>query len=153
MLYIHIKEPENGILLVDRWFNRNKKKDWFNQDFVREVILGIDQTAAVKDEYLESPVFGGMSPDRLSSGCKAVIALYVQDKRPVLVSCCGDNCIPYILKVSDMRDAHIYLRHCMKFPMKFEAVFADSGVAVSTRREYVEEYYRIKKKVDNNEWG
>ena len=41
------------------YFNYHKDRSWFNRDDVRQVIKEIDDTIAVKDEYLESPVFGG----------------------------------------------------------------------------------------------
>ena len=53
-----IKDPNS-------YFNLHKKKDWFNRQDIKEVIKEIDNTIAVKDEYLESPIFGGMAPERL----------------------------------------------------------------------------------------
>ena len=75
MLYIYAGNgfKEDCIKNVNGYFNLNKKKEWFNREDVKRIIKGIDNTIAVKDEYLESPIFGGMSPERLSCGCKAVI--------------------------------------------------------------------------------
>ena len=47
------------------YFNRVKKKEWFNRSDIKQIIKEIDNTIAVKDEYLESPVYGGMSPEIL----------------------------------------------------------------------------------------
>ena len=143
MLYIHTTAPENCIMKVDYWFNRHKENSWFNTGLIKEIIKGIDKTEAVKDQYLESPIFGGMSPDRLSTGCKAVITMLVQN-RPVYASCCGDDCASWILQVAEKKDAHIYLRHCLGFPDIFEAVFVETGVSISSYKEYVHEYYRIR---------
>lgn len=143
MLYIHLTEPDNCITKVDYWFNRHKANSWFNKDLVKEIIRGIDKTEAIKDQYLESPVLGGMSPDRLSTGCKAVITMLVQD-RPVYASCCGDNCASWILRVADERDVHIYLAHCMQFQSDFEVIFAETGTKTSSYKEYVHEYYKIR---------
>lgn len=59
MLYIHTTAPENCIMKVDYWFNRHKENSWFNTGLIKEIIKGIDKTEAVKDQYLESPIFGG----------------------------------------------------------------------------------------------
>lgn len=56
MLYITTTCPENLIKNVNGYFDSHKKKDWFNNDLVKKVIKDIDDTIAVKDEYMESPV-------------------------------------------------------------------------------------------------
>lgn len=74
MLYIHVGQVEREcIRTIGPYFNQNKSKDWFNRDDVKKIIKNIDLSISVKDEYIESPVFGGMSPTKLSTGCKAVI--------------------------------------------------------------------------------
>jgi len=143
MLYIYLNEPDNCLMDVDYWFNRNKKAAWFNRQDVKDVILGIDNTVAVKDEYMESPVFGGMSPDRLSTGCKAVICMMVQE-RPVYATVCGDNCSKWIVMASLSKDVYIHLMHCLRFPDVFEAQFVESGVVVHSRKEFVDEYYKFR---------
>ena len=66
---------EDCIRNVTGYFNTMKQKAWFNDPFVKSIIKEVDSSDAIKDEYIESPVFGAMSPDRLSCGCKAVILL------------------------------------------------------------------------------
>ena len=144
MLHIWVSEPSNLIKDVNSFFFRTKKKEWFNRDDVKSVILRVDKTIAVKDEYLESPVFGGMSPDRLSGGCKALILMMVQD-RPVYATKCGDNCVPSILEIAQRKELYICLHHAMPFPDKFDAIMEDSGKAVSTRWDFLDEYYRLRK--------
>ena len=144
MLHIYVKEPEGLIKNIDSWFNRNKTKDWFNRQDVKDIIYKIDKTKAIKDEYLESPVFGGMSPDRLSSGCKALILMLVQD-RPVYATRCGDNCIESIVDIAKTKDLYICLHHPMKFPKDIEAYMEDTSKIVSTREEYLDEYYKARR--------
>lgn len=132
-----IKDPNS-------YFNLHKKKDWFNRQDIKEVIKEIDNTIAVKDEYLESPIFGGMAPERLSSGCKAVILLYVNPLCNVYASRCGDNCVPSIVRLAEKTDVIITLHHMMVFPEKFEAIMLDTETAVHSRREFYLEYGRIK---------
>lgn len=134
---------ENCIIGIDT-FLLNKKKDWFNRDDVKRIIKGIDNTIAVKDEYLESPVFGGMSQERLSTGCKAVILMAVMDNINIYATRCGDNCVPYILEVAKTKDVEITLHHCMVFPREgWEALILDTGKIVHSRKEFVHEYYKV----------
>ena len=132
-----IKDPNS-------YFNLHKKKEWFNRPDVKEVIKELDNTIAVKDEYLESPIFGGMSPERLSSSCKTVILMYINPLCNVYASRCGDNCAPAIVRLAEKTDVIITLHHMMVFPEKFEAVMLDTGVVVHSRREFYLEYGRIK---------
>ncbi len=68
MLHIRLgKFTDDCIPDVSEYFNYFKQKSWFSDQFVRDVIYDIDKTVVIKDEYLESPVFGGMAPERLSS--------------------------------------------------------------------------------------
>jgi hypothetical protein len=140
MLYIHFNAPDDTIFDVNYFFNSRKNKDWFNRQDVKDIIKNIDNTIAVKDEYMESPVFGGMSPDRLSGGCKAVILMLIQD-RPIYATKCGNNCVNDILKIAETKDLHICLHNCMLFPKEFNAFIVDTGKMVHSRKEYMHEYY------------
>lgn len=151
MLKIHIcrEFPKDCITKMDGYFHRNKEKDWFNRQDVKDIILGIDKTIAVKDEYMESPVYGGMSPDHLSSGCKAVIMLAVLDNINIYATRCGDNCVPYILKIAEKKDITITLHHCMDFPDKFNAYLIEPDKYISSMEEFVIEYYKYKHKIED----
>lgn len=147
MLYIHVDndKTKNVIRSVDYYFNSHKKKEWFNDPFVKRIIKEIDNTIAVKDEYMESPVFGGMSPDRLSTGCKALILMYLTDEI-VFATRCGDNCALLLYEIAQKKDLHIMLNHCMPFPPDFplHAIFVDSGKEVFTNFDYVVEFVRLR---------
>lgn len=129
---------------VDSYFNVEKEKDWFNREDVKKIILGIDKTIAVKDEYMESPIFGAIPPDRLSSGCKAVILMLMCDDINVYATRCGNNCVPYILEVAKTKDVEITLHHCMEFPEDgWEALVVDTGVIVRSQEEFEDEYDKV----------
>lgn len=144
MLKIHVTgyEPD-CITQVTSYFNLFKKKEWFRNPVVKRVIKNIDNTIAVKDEYLESPVFGGMAPERLSTGCKAVILMEVLENPNIYATKCGDNCVPDILEIASRKDITITLHHCMKFPEKFNAYIIETDKNITSRREFVHEYYKI----------
>lgn len=144
MLYINVGDiPKGCVLDVNSYFNRNKKKDWFNREDVRRVIKSIDNSIVVKDEYIESPVFGGMSPERLSGGCKAIILMLVTDMH-IYATKCGDNCIPFIVEISKVKDVYITLHHCMQFPKEFNAIMTQTGEKITNWEEWVDAYYRIR---------
>lgn len=143
MLYIHTKKPEKCIVAVDAYFDHHKKTEWFSNPDVVRVIKEIDNTDVEKGQILVSPVFGYMSPDRLSGGCKAVILMIVQDEAVVRATGCGDNCGSLIVEISKDKDVHIWLQYIMEFPYEMEAIFPESGVHVHNRPEYVKEMVRL----------
>ena len=144
MLNICVRGINNDcIVQVSAFFNLKKKKDWFNNPNVKSIIKNIDNTIAVKDEYLESPVFGGMSPERLSGGCKAVILMELLD-RNIYATNCGDNCVPDILKIAERKDITITLHHPMRFPDKFEAYMIDLDRYIHSYEEFIYAFYEIR---------
>lgn len=132
-----IKNP-NG------YFDLYKKKEWFNNKYAKKYIKEIDDSVHVKDEYIESPVYGGISPRDLSSGCKCLIMLAVLDDCNIYASRMGNNCAKFIVELAEEKDITITLHHAMSFPDSIHAIMMDTGVVVNSRKEFVEEYARIK---------
>ena len=148
MLNIKFGEfEEDCIVKVNSYFNIAKKKDWFNNSLVKGIIKEIDNSDAIKDEYIESPVFGAISPDRLSCGCKAVILLAVLDNPHVYATKCGDNCASKILEIAENKDITITLHHHMRFPRDFKAYLPEVGKFVNSRKELDYEYYSFRRSI------
>lgn len=140
MLYVYVKEiPKECIVDVTSYFNFFKKKEWFDDPFVRKVIKEIDNSEVIKGEYIESPVWGGMSPERLSCGVKALILMRCVPKINVYATKCGDNCSPFILELAESQDVTITLRHYMKFDRDFTAIMMESGRKVCSLAEFIRE--------------
>lgn len=139
---------DDCLIEVKDYFDLERRhwNEWLNQEKVKEIIKDIDNTIAVKDSYLESPVFGAMSPDRLSTGCKGVILLQVLDDINLYATRCGDNCVPQILRIAQEKDIRITLHHYMKFPEEFpcKVVMAESGKVIKGMEEFEREFYRIR---------
>lgn len=132
-----IKDP-NG------YFNISKKREWFDRQDVKDIIKAIDNTEVVDGEYLNSPIFGGISPDRLSSGCKCLILLTINPLCNIYASRCGDNCAGYILDLAEKTDVIITLHHAMMFPRDFEGIILDTNKRVHSRKDYMDEYIDFK---------
>lgn len=128
----------------NRYFDMHKKKEWFDREDVRKIIKHIDDVDVLYGECLESPIFGGISPDRLSSGCKCLILLTINPLCNVYASRCGDNCAEFILDLAEKTDVIITLHHAMIFPRDFEGVILDNGIKVHTRREFMKAYIDFK---------
>ena len=145
MLYVKVGDfTDECIVDVSRYFNIFKEKEWFADLFVRKVIKCVDNSEVIKGEYIESPVFGGMSPERLSSGAKALILMKMCPQYVVYATRCGDNCAPFILELAEQQDVTILLHHCMTFPNDIHAIFVESGREVHNYNEFIEEYFKLR---------
>ncbi len=124
----------------DRYFDMHREKDWFNRTDVKKIIKEIDDVDAIEDEYMVSDIFGAISPESLSTGCKALILMYINPLLNVYASRCGDNCAKAILDLAKKTDVVITLHHMMIFPSDFEAQILDTGKIIHSRKEFAEEF-------------
>ena len=141
MLKIWIKDfAKDCIRNPNRYFDMHKEYEWFNRKDIRKIIKEIDDVDVIDGEYMRSDIFGAIRPERLSSGCKALILLYVNPLCNVYASrCCGDNCASYILDLADETDVVITLHHIMHFPRDFKAEILNTGKIITSRKEYIHE--------------
>lgn len=135
---------DNEISDVDKVFDACVQKEWLNTDFAKKVIKDIDNTVHVKDMYLESPFYGAMPPQYLSTGCKNVLLMKFYPKQMIFYGTkCGDNCVPYILEIAKEKDIDLHLMHMMYFPEKdqgFEAYVVETDKMIYSYSEFVMEY-------------
>lgn len=108
-----------------------------------KVIKAIDNCEVVKDEYIESPVWGGIAPERLSVGVKALILMCVLSSVNIYATKCGDNCAPYIIELSKKQDVTITLKHYMRFACDFDTVMMDTRKEVHSLKVYLIESLTI----------
>ena len=146
MLYIEFGDfTDDCITKINSYFDIAKQKDWFNSEEVKSIIKEIDKSDAIKDEYIESPVLGAISPSRLSCGCKAVILMSVLDNPHIYATKCGDNCGSKILEISSRKDVKITLHHYFKFPEPFAAKLLNfNNKVINSNQELSEALYEFK---------
>ena len=145
MLRVHFgRFPLPGeILQVDLTFDLNVTNDWLNNDFAKRAIFEIDKTKHIKDGYLESPFWGAMSPQKLSTGCKNVLLMKFYPKKAVFYGTkCGDNCLPFVLEIAKEKDLDIHFQHLMLFPQHvyFDAYIVNQDKMVHSAVEVAEAY-------------
>lgn len=77
-IYSAQKFRDDCLVEVKDYFDLERRhwNEWLNQEKVKEIIKDIDNTIAVKDSYLESPVFDAMSPDRLSYAVDSIYEMF-----------------------------------------------------------------------------
>ena len=97
------------------FFKNSYTDEWITNELSRKMILDVDRSVVLGPRVIDSPVLGGISPRELSGGVKTLISI---SQRPDLIfnaSACGDNCAKWIIKIGEMQDITINLRHLMDF--------------------------------------
>lgn len=141
MLKIHISQcTKDCISDVEGYFHVHQDKNWFNRVSVKEIIRKIDHVKAGRDGYLDSPKFGIITPDRLSTSCKTLILLQILDNPNVLVGKCAENCAANILEIAGRKDITITLNYAMEFPDKFDAYIIESDTMIHSGEEFAKEF-------------
>lgn len=130
----------NVIYNTNVYFNNTYKDNWITAPLSKEMIKAVDQSEVIDERTIVSPVFGNMSPKRLSGGVKTLL-LIANDKTKIFnASTCGDNCAEWILKISEKRKVEINLFHLMDFGKgEFKIKVLNTGKIVKNMGDLVSE--------------
>lgn len=134
---------DNFIYDPSWYFDINYESEWFEDEFIREMILDVDGSTVEKGEVIISQIFGAIPPQKLSGGVKTLILLYFDHSRIFNISTCGDNCAKWIVEISKRckEDITANLRHLLKFEGDFEFKLLNSGEIIHNRKEYLEKIF------------
>lgn len=109
MLNIYFGEKSDAIYNTNIYFNNTYKDAWITKTFSKEMIMDIDKSEVIDSKTIQSPIFGNMSPKKLSEGVKTLL-LIANDKTNIFnASTCGDNCAKWILEIAKDRKVEINL--------------------------------------------
>jgi len=116
MLNIYFGNHEKEIYHPALYFKNTYEGEWITSELGKAMILDIDKSEVLGQNIIDSPVFGGIGPERLSGGVKTLLLLAFGDTENYYnASACGDNCANWILKIAKSRDITITLHHILKF--------------------------------------
>lgn len=151
MLNIYIEDktgtPKEYESYVSDYFDFSFFPEWFSDEFVQKIIREIDKSEVqvvpnINSTNILSPVLGNIAPERLSSGCKALILIHICDLK-VNGDRLGDNCVPLLLELAGRKDVYISLSHIMKFPDEFDAVIINNGKHITSYKEFVSIFVEV----------
>lgn len=134
---------KNRIAEVSSYFDAQYETEWFQSDLAKAIVKAIDDTEYIKGEYFESPVFGGISPRDLSTGCKGLLLLLNEDDIVVSGERFGNNCAEWILRIAEMKDITISIHHVLKFPEPFNIYCMNTGKILTSYKEYIRELAEV----------
>ena len=123
------------IAYVSDYFDAVYETEWLTSEMSKRIIKQVDDSEYISGEYIESPVFGGISPRDLSTGCKALLILLNENNVIVSGDRMGDNCYPLLLEMAEERDITITLCHYVELekyePLKIKDVVTGKIVETS----------------------
>lgn len=115
MLNIFYGKMPEAIFNTAVYFKNVYEEHWITDPFSREMIADVDQSTVIGEAVIDSPVLGKISPLSLSGGVKTLILIKNEPQTIFNASTCGDNCAKWILKIGEMQDTTVNLRHLMDF--------------------------------------
>ena len=138
MLNIRFGKNPDAVYDTNTYFNNTYKDNWITKPLSKEIIKSVDSSEVIDENTIESPIFGLMSPKRLSGGAKTLL-LIANDKNKIFnASTCGNNCAEWILKIAEDRKVEINLYHLMDFGKgEFKIKVLNTGKIVKNMTELV----------------
>ncbi|MCI8732690.1 MAG: DUF4869 domain-containing protein [Lachnospiraceae bacterium] len=140
MLNIYFGEMSKAIYNTSVYFNNTYKDSWITEPLTKDIIKAVDNSDVIDEKTILSPIFGNMSPKKLSGGVKTLLLISFDRKNVFNASTCGDNCAEWILKIAKDRKVVINLHHLMDFgPEPFKAKILNTNKIVKNMTDLVYE--------------
>ena len=138
MLHIFFGDYPEAIYNTKVYFDNTYKDKWITRSISKEIIKDIDKSEVIDEKTIASPIFGNMSPKKLSGGTKTLLLIDNDSKNVFNASTCGDNCAKWILKIAQKRKVVTNLRHLMDFGKgEFKIKVLNTGKIVKNMSELV----------------
>lgn len=140
MLNVYFGDMPEAIYNTNIYFNNTYKDSWITKPLSREIIQAVDHSEVIDEKTIASPVFGNMSPKKLSGGVKTLLLIAYDKTKVFNASTCGDNCAEWILRIADDKKVIINLRHLMDFGKgEFKIRVLNTGKIVKNMGDLVAE--------------
>ncbi|MBR6229122.1 MAG: DUF4869 domain-containing protein [Eubacterium sp.] len=122
------------------WFRFNYRPEWFEDEFVQEMLKDVDKSKYVGGELIQSDVLGPIPPERLSGGVQTLISIYEKPELVFNATSCGENCAKWLLKIGEKQDVEVNLRYFMPFDgcESFEIRIVNEDKVISDMDEYTQ---------------
>ena len=112
MLHMIFGEHEN-VCYGPTWFKYTYEIEWFQDPFIQEMILEIDNSKYLTGGVIDSPVLGPIPPERLSGGLMTLIMIYEMPDKLFDATSCGPNCAQMLLEIGKRKEVTVNLKYFM----------------------------------------
>lgn len=140
MLNIFFGDMPEAIYNTNVYFNNTYKDSWITKPLSKQIINAVDKSEVIDAKTIYSPVFGNMSPKKLSGGVKTLLLVANDSSKVFNASTCGDNCADWLLKIAEKKKVVVNLLHLMDFGKRnFKIKVLNTGKTVNNMGELVAE--------------
>ena len=140
MLNVIFGDTPVAIYNTKLYFYNTYKDSWIVKPLSKEIIKAVDKSEVIDERTIISPVFGIMSPKKLSGGVKTLLLIAYDNSKIFNASTCGDNCAEWLLKIAKDKKVVINLRHLMDFGKgEFKIKILNTGKIVNNMGDLVDE--------------
>ena len=91
------------------------EEDWFNEEYVKDIVYKIDGSIVENPHAIIHPDFGLHNCYEISAGAKNIVLAYKTDLK-LNADFMGDNCIPLLLDIADTKEVFITTTHIFILP-------------------------------------
>lgn len=138
MLHVFYGDMPEAIYSTAVYFKNVYEDAWIVDPFNAEMIRDVDHSTVLASGVIDSPVLGKIPPERLSGGVKTLMLIRMMPEKVFNASQCGDNCAPWLLKMTKTEERTINLRHLMDFgDGTFDIHIVNTDQTVHSMRELV----------------
>ena len=140
MLKIYFGSCDGEIYNPPLYFKNQYEDDWIVDELTCQMVKDIDKSEVIGPHIIDSPVLGGIGPDRLSGGVQTLILMAFDNAGKIFnASAGGDNCARWILEIAKRKDLTITLHNIMSFHgLAIEAEILNDGRIVHNYSEYLD---------------
>ena len=141
MLNIYYGNMPEAIYNTSVYFDNTYEDEWITDPLTVAMIKDVDKSDVVSAHMIDSPVLGGIPVTSISGGVKTLILVSHDTSGHVFnASTCGDNCAKWLLKIGEMKDITVNLRHMMHFnKRKFTIRVLNNGALVHNMDELIDQ--------------
>lgn len=107
-------------------------------DFERAILKDIDKVDVVDTNVLVSPLFGGITSDRISGTAKTLIVAKNFPDKIVDLDCMGNNGAKWLLKIAEKQDITAHLGRFIDFPEPYTVHILNNDTYAHNLEELVQ---------------
>lgn len=138
MLSVFYGEMKDVVYNTPAYFKNVFRSEWLGEALIIDMIRDVDHSEVLGNGAIKSPVLGVIAPYALSGGVKTLILVHKVPDRVFNASNCGDNCAKWLLRLGEMSDITVNLRHLMDFGDDgYRIKVLNEGIIATNRKELV----------------
>lgn len=145
MVTVYFGYDKSAVLDVDNYFNLIFEDDWLNDELVKKMIKGIDNSVVESPHCITSPVLGQIAPERLSGGVKTCIMLYKEPGFYTDLLVCGENCEPWLAEIFRRVDVKVAMSSydLLFLGEEFDGICENDGSRITCGKDWSEKMLRM----------